>query len=68
MTLDGPSYAISSFNYDEHERLISSTGFHGQFNYEYDQVGNKLSQENSGFTTFLIIFLIQIVLVKQRKA
>ena len=45
------AYADSNFSYDEHQRLTSSTGFHDEFTYNYDLVGNKLTQNQSGTST-----------------
>lgn len=51
MTLDESLYMNSIFDYDEHQRLLSSAGFHGQFNYSYDKAGNKQTQVDNGLET-----------------
>jgi len=45
------AYFDSAFSYDEHQRLTSSTGFHDEFTYNYDLVGNKLTQTQSETST-----------------
>jgi RHS repeat-associated protein len=51
MTLDDSIFMNSIFDYDEHKRLMSSDGFHGQFNYTYDKAGNKQTQVGNGIET-----------------
>jgi len=57
MTLDDSSYMNSIFDYDEHQRLLSSAGFHGQFNYSYDKADNKQTQVDNGLETAFTYFV-----------
>ena len=51
MTLDDQSYVNSIFDYDEYQRLMSSSGFHGEFDYTYDKAGNKQTQVGNALNT-----------------
>lgn len=50
-TRDSSSYLDQSFDYDEHNRLESSTGYSGNYSYDYDSVGNKKQKIQDGVTT-----------------
>lgn len=49
MTLFDGDYLQSQFEYDRHNRISSSSGFHGGSGYFYDKVGNKQILAETGY-------------------
>ena len=50
VTLDSGLYLTQNYSFDEHDRLDTSTGLFGDFDYDYDKVGNRIQLLQDGTT------------------
>lgn len=51
IALDSGLYLTQNYSYDAHNRLVSSAGLLGDYNYDYDKVGNRTREIQDGSTT-----------------
>ena len=51
ITLDSGLYLTQNYSFDEHDRLDISSGLFGDFDYDYDKVGNRIRLLQDGAVT-----------------